>query len=601
MNQFRFCWLTVGRLEIFKLKMAHAHDSLIYTPLYILAGLLNSTMNDVIRHELTSREVRMKVCFCGSPQPLVAHRLVYSNSAWPVNWSHPKRRPPCRRHRPRTCQSLIPSAGLWTPNSQPPRHQPPKENHSGSRRNEFGDWSEEFTTLCKEQLELLQATIPNVASGTVLFRREHATTGALEFIPVATYPNDPRVWIAHGAIASEPVGSRVLPGGIPADWILPDYPFLNEEDARLGFVGNDGSLCVPIMFSSVVAGSLVLRRAPAVPKTRAWAESDVARVRIVARSIALAAQLEGRWLAASQALRQDSDVLQSLGELIRGTVHQIRSPITALVTFGRVLLRRLPVGDENRSIAKSILVEGFRLDDLLGPLDEAGDRLQLPAVESAISGEEQIYETWESQFVEGSIGTGQGGDEVSVIDLVPEEKLSPELFWISDILLPIAEANEELAEARGRTFVFDIDEDAPPVMGHEKGIREVVHNFLDNAIKYTPRGGVIGMRAGVAPEDPDVVEIVVWDTGPGIGYSEQSTVWHHGQRGAAGLSSDESGSGLGLAIAKNLVEHQNGELTLVSPIPSEELSSLLGDKKVEDEEDFGPGSLFRVTLRRPGR
>lgn len=507
---------------------------------------------------------------------------------------------------------MNPSLRLWTPKSldfgfhkrsdafNRMHSRTASASHPGEKQDEFGEWSEEFTTLCQEQLELVQATIPNIASGTVFFRREHPTSGVLEFIPVATYPNDPRVWISHGGLASEPVSSRVLPGGIPAVWILPDYPFLNQDDAQLGFVASDGSLCVPIMFSSVVAGSLVLRRPSSVPMTRAWAEKDVARVRIVARSISLAAQLEGRWLSASQALQRDSELLQSLGDLIRGTVHQIRSPITALVTFGRVLLRRLPVGDENRSIAKSILVAGFRLDDLLRPLDAAGDRLRLPSgngTDSELANGNFEWEWHETKHGENANKNGY----MSVIDLVPDVELPSELFWVSDILLPIAEASATLAEARGLTFVRCIDEDAPPVMGHEKSIREVVHNFLDNALKYTPRDGIVGLAAGVAEESPDVVEIVVWDTGPGISVAEKEKIWEHGRRGAAGLESGASGSGLGLAIAKDLVDRQNGTVDLQSPVPYATLSRFLGERKIDRDAQRGPGSLFRITLRRPGR
>lgn len=465
-------------------------------------------------------------------------------------------------------------------------------------RDEFGGWSAEFTTLCQEQLELVQTTVPHVASATLFFRREHRS-GDLEFVPLATHPHDPRVWISSGAPATTavPRGSRVLPGGIPADWVLPGYPFLNR-DAQQGSFAADGSLCVPIMFSSVVAGSLVLWRLPSVPPGAAWPEADVSRVRIVARTIALAAALEGRWLAASQQMHQDAALLQSLGEIIRSTVHQIRSPITALVTFGRMLMQRLPPGDANRSLAKSIVVEGFRLDDLLSPLDRAGERvLSLPAgVLQAERGD-----------TDGEVGGGDGDGDGSGfgggradgggdVDVKP---LTRELFWVSDMLAVVADTTRALAESRGLTFIESVDEDAPPVLGHEQSMREVIHNCLDNALKYTPRGGAVGLCAGSCRRDANEVEIVVWDSGPGILPDEMERVWQRGKRGTAGLlNGSTSGSGLGLTIAKDLVDRQQGHMSLQSPIPPAQLARLTRNSNVDY---VGPGTLCRVTMRRSGQ
>jgi signal transduction histidine kinase len=426
----------------------------------------------------------------------------------------------------------------------------------------FSGWSSEFTTLCDEQLELLQTTVPDVATAVLFFRREHPSTGALEFVPLAAYPNDPRVWIV-GSTTARPTESRVLPGGIPAVWILPDYPFLSR-DAQQGFVSADGSLCMPIMFSSMIAGSLVLWRSIDVPAAQEWNGRDVHRVRIVARSIALAAVMEGRWLSAKEQVRQDTAILGSLREVLQSALHQIRSPVTALVTFGRLLLKKLPPGDANRSLAKSIVLASFRLNDLLAPLDDASASLKLLAAP---------------------------GDEIALA----KDNSEPELIWLSDVLAPLEESTGVLADARNLDFSFDLDDDAPPVMSTEFAVREAVSNCIDNALKYTPAGGMIGLRSRACSGDQNPVEIIIWDTGPGIPAPEQDVIWQSNRRGSTGLASDENGSGLGLSITKRLVEESGGTVDVESPVCPKHLSDFIGDSEVAS---IGPGTLFRIRIPR---
>jgi signal transduction histidine kinase len=426
----------------------------------------------------------------------------------------------------------------------------------------FSGWSSEFTRLCDEQLELLQTSVPGVATAVLFFRREHPTTGALEFVPLAASPNDPRVWIA-GSTTTRPADSRVLPGGIPAVWILPDYPYLSR-DAQLGFVSSDGSLCMPILFSSMIVGSLVLGRPAEVPASTEWESNDVNRVRIVARSIALAAVMEGRWLSAREQVQQDTAVLSSLREVLQSALHQIRSPVTALVTFGRLLLKKLPPGDTNRGLAKSIVLASFRLNDLLAPLDNASANLKLLAAPG------------------DSARAAKGESE-------------PELLWVSDILAPLEESTGVLAESRDLEFLYDIDDDSPPVMSIEFAIREAVSNCIDNALKYTPSGGMIGLKGGPCPDDRDQVEVIIWDTGPGVPVGEQSGIWESSRRGSVGLGSDENGSGLGLFLSKKLVQENGGSITLQSPIVPSQLAALMGFTAVDR---VGPGTLIRIRLPR---
>ena len=104
----------------------------------------------------------------------------------------------------------------------------------------------------------------------------------------------------------------------------------------------------------------------------------------------------------------------------------------------------------------------------------------------------------------------------------------------------------------------------PPVMlrGDARRLEQVFFNLLGNALKFTSRGGRVGLGADSHDE---WVEIRVWDTGAGI---DPSFLPHMFDRFRQGESTGErrySGVGLGLAIAKELVEAHKGRIAAQSP------------------------------------
>lgn len=96
-------------------------------------------------------------------------------------------------------------------------------------------------------------------------------------------------------------------------------------------------------------------------------------------------------------------------------------------------------------------------------------------------------------------------------------------------------------------------------------IQEVVHNLVENAIKYTPINGRVRV---VSQETDDSVRISVEDTGPGIEKSEQTGIWGKFTRGRKHSEDAQgpSGSGLGLYLVKYFVELHGGRVFLESEV-----------------------------------
>ena len=108
-----------------------------------------------------------------------------------------------------------------------------------------------------------------------------------------------------------------------------------------------------------------------------------------------------------------------------------------------------------------------------------------------------------------------------------------------------------------------MDPNLPPVDCGTDRLKQILLNLTDNALRFSPQGGVIR----IAAEDlhPWIV-ISVQDQGPGIPEEDQAVIWNRFERGQHQPKSDRSGSGLGLAIVQSLVQAYNGEVGLVSEV-----------------------------------
>jgi len=103
------------------------------------------------------------------------------------------------------------------------------------------------------------------------------------------------------------------------------------------------------------------------------------------------------------------------------------------------------------------------------------------------------------------------------------------------------------------------------VAGDAEQITVLLNNLVENALRYTPSGGVVDVEADVRNGAP---ELRVTDTGPGIPEVEQARVFDRFYRGAdaAALARDGSGSGLGLAIVRAIAERHGAQVSLQTPV-----------------------------------
>jgi signal transduction histidine kinase len=141
---------------------------------------------------------------------------------------------------------------------------------------------------------------------------------------------------------------------------------------------------------------------------------------------------------------------------------------------------------------------------------------------------------------------------------------------LATLLGEVVELYEDVAEEKGVDVALERSEDVT-VEGDRDRLRQAFANLLDNALKYTPRGGRV--RVSVARETDRAV-VIVRDTGAGISAEHLPRIWERLYR--ADPSRSERGLGLGLSLVKAFVEAHGGT--------------------VEAASEPGQGSTFTVRL-----
>lgn len=209
--------------------------------------------------------------------------------------------------------------------------------------------------------------------------------------------------------------------------------------------------------------------------------------------------------------------------------HELRTPLTPVLAVVTALERdaRLPEGlrDNLAIVRKNVELEARLIDDLLDLTRIEHGRLELQRTDCDLS-----------QILDHALQT------------CAEELVARRLTLIEDLAVE---------GGSGRLMA-----DAPR-------LTQVFWNLLKNAIKFTPEGGTIALRARRLPTGggPERIAVEVADTGTGIPQEEIPHVFDAFEQGRAGSPGRMGGLGLGLAISKTIVERHGGRLAAASEGP----------------------------------
>lgn len=241
------------------------------------------------------------------------------------------------------------------------------------------------------------------------------------------------------------------------------------------------------------------------------------------------------------------DTLKS--DFVSSVSHELRTPLTTIKALTRLLMRGNLSEEKSSEYLETISVECDRQIDLVLNL------LDLSRIEGGVF------------------------------------RLSMQKVNTAEVIRSCVRSEASAAERRQHRIEIATFDEVPPICADPKALRRVVSNLIENAIKYTPDGGLITLT-GQAQVDDGYVTIAVTDNGRGIPAEDLPVLFDKFHRGrpaprsaATTITSeysefledaDVSGVGLGLYLGKNVIERMGGSISV--------------------DTEVGRGSTFTLTL-----
>jgi signal transduction histidine kinase len=261
----------------------------------------------------------------------------------------------------------------------------------------------------------------------------------------------------------------------------------------------------------------ILKLGPAVQ--RALEEAELRRQKAAAEEALRRKnrELEEQYRRAQAASRMKSIFLANMS-------HELRTPLTAVIGFAELLVdgRVGTLTPEQQDFTQDILANGKHLLSLIN------DVLDLARVES---------------------GT------------MP---FHPERICLPDVIRETIAGVRLLASERNITLTTDVQMSAIEIYLDPRKLRQILLNYVSNALKFTPPGGRVTVHARF--EEGSTFRVEVEDTGMGISPQDIGRLFQDFHQLDGGLSKEIQGTGLGLALTKRLVEAQGGKVGAFSQL-----------------------------------
>jgi GAF domain-containing protein len=303
---------------------------------------------------------------------------------------------------------------------------------------------------------------------------------------------------------------------------VPDITVAGAYEGRLRETliasGVRAVLAVPMLREARLIGCLaVTRNAPGD-----FPHETVELLRTFATQSSLAIQNARLFREIADKSRQLEVASQHKSEFLANMSHELRTPLNAIIGFSEVLAEGMfgEVNEKQTEYLRDILESGQHLLSLIN------DILDLSKIEA-------------------------GRMELELSDFDLPQAIVNALTLVRD-----------RAARRSITLHHAVDKRLGQVRGDERKVKQVLLNLLSNALKFTPEGGRVDVRAGTAD---GLAEISVTDTGVGIAPEDQEVVFEEFRQVGTAAKKVE-GTGLGLALSRKFIELHGGRIWVKSQV-----------------------------------
>lgn len=222
-----------------------------------------------------------------------------------------------------------------------------------------------------------------------------------------------------------------------------------------------------------------------------------------------------------RALERLTELNQIKANLISNVSHELRTPLAHIKGYVELVADQQlgPLSDEQ--------------ENALGVVQRATDRL------------ERLIE----DLIEFSTASREG------------LRLNPQPLKFSELAQPVLDQAKEKAEKAGVTLDLDVSKDLPEMRGDPERLTWVLHQLVDNGIKFTPPGGTVKLKA--EPRD-GMLFVAVTDTGIGIADERLDEIFEPLHQLDGSPTRRYGGTGLGLALVRLILDAHGSEMNVNS-------------------------------------
>ena len=206
-------------------------------------------------------------------------------------------------------------------------------------------------------------------------------------------------------------------------------------------------------------------------------------------------------------------------EFVTTVSHDLRSPLTAILGYVELIERAGGLNEQQKEYTQRVRLSVNQITDLVTDLLDLGR-------------------------IEAGLDIARENTSVDMLARYAVESL------------------RGVAESQGIQLDIELTKGLPLVNGDPVRLRQMIGNLIDNAIKYTPEGGTVSVKAEA--EGGQIILRVV-DNGPGIPSADQPYLFDKFFR-ASNIPDDMPGTGLGLSIVKSIVDNHGGRIWVDSKL-----------------------------------
>lgn len=310
-------------------------------------------------------------------------------------------------------------------------------------------------------------------------------------------------------------GEPVLVNDVSISELYSPISLLPETKSEIG---------IPLKIGGKVIGVLAIKS----DNINTFTQNETAVLQILADQIAVAIENSRAFELSQKAVEEMHEIDRIKNQFMANMSHELRTPLNSIIGFSRVILKGIdgPINETQAQDLSAIYTSGQHLLSLINNI------LDLSKIEAGKM-ELQYSEVNLSDVINSALSTASG--------LIKDKPIKLEQVIPSDL---------------------------PTVKADQTRIRQVLINFISNAVKFTEAGTItIEAKKEKLQNGQSEIMVIVSDTGAGISEKDRGKLFQPFSQVDDSPTRKAGGTGLGLSISRSIIEMHHGRIGLLESFP----------------------------------